>query len=120
MRFDVRGVDHLRIHCASLPGEFSEQVFPDPTSRPAYKAIVDRRRWTILWWTIAPAAPTFQHMNDATDDAAIICTLDTPNIRRQMRLDPPPLFVAQPKEILAHDPSPFQKRIRIVLSAQRN
>jgi len=36
-------------------------------------------------------------MNDAADDASIICTLDTTDIRRQMRLDPPPLLVAQPK-----------------------
>jgi hypothetical protein len=36
-------------------------------------------------------------MNDATDDAAIICTRDTTDIRRQMGFDPPPLFIAQPK-----------------------
>jgi len=36
-------------------------------------------------------------MNDATDDAAIICTLDTADIRRQTGFDPLPLFVAQPK-----------------------
>jgi hypothetical protein len=36
-------------------------------------------------------------MNNAADDAAIICALDTTDIRRQMRFDPPPLFVAQPK-----------------------
>jgi hypothetical protein len=43
-------------------------------------------------------------MHDAADDAAIICPLDTTDIRRQMRFDLPPLFVAQPKQILAHDP----------------
>jgi hypothetical protein len=59
-------------------------------------------------------------MNDAADDASIICTLHPTYIRRQMRLDPMPLLVAQPKEILAHDPSPFQKRIRIVLSGHTN
>jgi hypothetical protein len=36
-------------------------------------------------------------MNDATDDAAIIRTLHTTDIVRQMGFDPPPLFVAQPK-----------------------
>jgi hypothetical protein len=36
-------------------------------------------------------------MNYATDDAAIVCTLDTTHIRRQMRFDPPPLFIAKPK-----------------------
>jgi hypothetical protein len=48
-------------------------------------------------------------MNDAADDTSIICTLDTANIRRQVRFGPP-----------AHDLGPFQKRIRIVLSGQRN
>jgi hypothetical protein len=36
-------------------------------------------------------------MNYATDDAAIIDTLDTADICRQMRFDPTPLFIAQPK-----------------------
>jgi hypothetical protein len=36
-------------------------------------------------------------MNDTADDTTIICTLDTANIRRQVRFDPTPLLVAQPK-----------------------
>jgi hypothetical protein len=36
-------------------------------------------------------------MDNATDDAPIVCTLNTTDIRRQMGFDPPPLFVAQPK-----------------------
>jgi hypothetical protein len=36
-------------------------------------------------------------MNDATNDATIIGTLDTTDIGRQMGFDPLPLFVAQPK-----------------------
>jgi hypothetical protein len=36
-------------------------------------------------------------MNDAADDASIICSFDTTDIRRQMWFDPPPLLVAQPK-----------------------
>jgi hypothetical protein len=36
-------------------------------------------------------------MHDAADDASIVGTLDTTNIRRQMWLDPLPLLVAQPK-----------------------
>jgi hypothetical protein len=30
------------------------------------------------------------------------------------------LLIAQPKQILAHDPDPFQRRIRIVLSWLQN
>jgi hypothetical protein len=31
-----------------------------------------------------------------------------------------PLLIAQPEQVLAHDPDPFQKRIRIVLSGLKN
>ena len=94
MRFDVRGADHLRLRCTTLAGKFTEQVFPDPTPCPTHKAIVDRCRRTIFGRTIAPAATAFQHMNDATDDAAIISTFHTTDIVWQMGFDPPPLFVA--------------------------
>jgi hypothetical protein len=97
MRFDVRGVDHLRLRCATLAGQLSKQVLPDPASCPAHKAVVDRGRRAIFGWAIAPAAATLQHVNDATDDATIICTLNTTYICRQMRFYPHPLFVAQPK-----------------------
>jgi hypothetical protein len=48
-------------------------------------------------------------MHDAADDAAIIRPLDAPDIRRQMRFDPLPLPLAQPKQIPAHDPDPPSK-----------
>jgi hypothetical protein len=48
-------------------------------------------------------------VHDATDDPAIIYSLDPPYIRRQLRLDPPPLLIAQPKQVRAHDPNPFPK-----------
>ena len=74
----------------------------------------------ILGRAIAPATAAFQHMHDAADDAAVVHPLDAPYIRRQMRFDPFPLLVAQPKQILRTIPIPFQKRIRIVLSEQKN
>lgn len=116
----VPDYDHLHICGASPAGKLSEQVLPDAAAHPTYKAIVDRRRRSILGRAIALAATGFQDMNDAADHTSIIGSLDTTNIRRQMRFNPFPLLVAQPKWILAHDPAPFQKRIRIVLSAQRN
>jgi hypothetical protein len=48
-------------------------------------------------------------MHDAADNAAIIRPLDAPDIRRQVRFDPLPLLVAQPKQIPAHDPDPPSK-----------
>jgi hypothetical protein len=59
-------------------------------------------------------------MHDAADDAPVVHPLDTPDIPRQMRLDPLPLPIAQPEQIPAHDPDPLQKRIRIVLSEWNN
>src|SRR5262249_8312998 len=35
--------------------------------------------------------------------------LDAPDICRQVRLDPLPLLIAQPKQVAAHDPNPLPK-----------
>jgi hypothetical protein len=59
-------------------------------------------------------------MRDPADDPSIVNPLNATHIGRQMRLDPSPLFVVQPKQIPAHDPILFPKRIRIVLSAVKN
>jgi hypothetical protein len=48
-------------------------------------------------------------LHDPADDAAIVHSFDTPDIRRQARFDPTPLLIAQPKKIPAHDPNPSQK-----------
>jgi hypothetical protein len=52
-------------------------------------------------------------MHDATDDAPIVCPLDASHIRRQMRLNPLPLLIAQPKQVLPHGPDP-PKRIKYI------
>jgi hypothetical protein len=65
-------------------------------------------------------------MHDPADDPTIINPLYAPNIRRQIRLDPSPLLVAQPKQIRAHDPDPPSKTnqnrngIRIILLPHQN
>jgi hypothetical protein len=48
-------------------------------------------------------------VHNAADDAAIVHPLDAPYIRRQLRFDPIPLLIAQPKQIPAHDPDPLPK-----------
>jgi len=48
-------------------------------------------------------------VHDSADDPAIINPLNPANVGRQMRLNPRPLLVAQPKQILAHDPDPLPK-----------
>ena len=120
MRFDVGGVDHLRVCRSTIVGEFAEQVFPYAAPRPPSEAIVDRRRRPVGFGTIGPAAAAFQHVYDAADNAAIVLPLDTAHIGWQVRFDPLPLLVAQPKQIPAHDPNPSLKRTSIVLSQQKN
>jgi len=109
VRFYVRGIDHLRVCGSSVPSKLPEQVFPDATPRPAHKAVIDRCRRTILRRAIAPATAALQYMHNAADDPAIVRSLDAPDIRRQMRFDPLPLLIAQPKQVPAHDPNPLPK-----------
>jgi hypothetical protein len=48
-------------------------------------------------------------MHDAADHPAIVNPFHIAHIGRQVRLDPSPLFVAQPKQISAPDPDPLSK-----------
>src|SRR6516165_3665740 len=105
----MRGIDHLRVCGSSVPSELPEQVFPDAAPSPAHKAVIDRCRRTILRRAIAPATAALQYMHDAADDSAIVRPLNAPDIRRQVRLDPLPLLIAQPKQVAAHDPNPLPK-----------
>jgi len=41
-------------------------------------------------------------MQDAADDTAVIDTVFAAHIRRQIRLDLPPLIVIQPKQVAPH------------------
>ncbi len=120
MRFDVRGVDHLGVRRSTVAGELPEEVFPYAASRPPSEAIVDRRRRPVGFRTIGPAAATFQHVYNAADNTAIVLSFDAPHIGWQVRFDPMPLLVAQPKQVPAHDPNPSPERISIVLSAHNN
>src|SRR6266446_8864672 len=106
----MRRVNHLHIRGSAIPGKFTEQVFPYAAPRPAYEAVIDRRRRAILGRAIGPAAAAFQYLHDATDDAAVVRPLDAPNICRQIRFDPLPLLIAQPKQVLAHDSNPPSQR----------
>ena len=40
--------------------------------RATHKPVVDRRRWTIFGWAIAPAAAASQYMHDSADDVMLI------------------------------------------------
>ena len=108
MCFDVCRVDHLCVYRAAVPSKLPEQVFPDAAPCPANKPVIDRCWRAIFGRAIAPAAATSQHMHDAADDPTIIDPLDAPDIRRQVRFNPLPLLIAQPKQFLVAYPDPFQ------------
>jgi hypothetical protein len=48
-------------------------------------------------------------MHDPADDPPIVNPLDAAHIGRQMRLNPRPLLIVQPKQIPPHDPGPLPK-----------
>jgi hypothetical protein len=55
------------------------------------------------------ATAALQYMHDAADDSAIVRPLDAPDMRRQVRFDPLPLLIAQPKQVPAHESDPLPK-----------
>jgi hypothetical protein len=52
-------------------------------------------------------------MHDAADHAAIVRSLNTSDIGRQMSFDPRPLLIAQPKQVLAHAPDSHPNHVRM-------
>jgi hypothetical protein len=47
--------------------------------------------------TIAPATTAFQYVHNAADDATVVRSFNPSHVRRQVRFDPLPLLIAQPK-----------------------
>jgi hypothetical protein len=103
------GVDHLRLCRPSVSRKLSKEIFPDATPCPAREAVIDGGVRAILGWAIAPAAAGLQNMNNSADHAAIVLTLDAPHVRWQVGFNSFPLLIAQPKQIVAHDPDPLFK-----------
>ena len=100
------------LHEQALPGTTlcSE---PDPAAALPGLVLTPRPATAPLRHVLVPV------LAQGGGNAAIILSLDTAHIGRQVRFDPPPLLVAQPKQIPAHDPI-IPKRISIVLSDQKN
>jgi hypothetical protein len=89
------------IICVSIDRPFPEssrnRFSQTPRRGPADKAVINRRRRAILGRAVAPAATAFQYVHNTADDAAIISSFDPAHVRRQVRFDPLPLLIAQPK-----------------------
>jgi len=45
-------------------------------------------------------------MHDAADHTAVVHSFNASDIRRQVGFNTRPLFIAQPKQVPAHDPDP--------------
>ena len=120
VRFDMRGVDRLCVCRSPVSGKLPERALPDATPRPADETVIDRRRWTVEFRAIAPAAAALEDMHDAANDAAVVYSLDPANIRRQVSLDPRPLFVAQPEQIPAHQSFPQYESVSYCLTGKIN
>src|SRR5271155_1719130 len=85
-----------------MRGEFAEQPLPNATFCPAHEAVVDRRKRPVFRRTIAPATAALQDVQNAADHAPIIDARLAAHVLRQIGLNPPPLFVAQPKQVAPH------------------
>jgi hypothetical protein len=67
-----------------------------------------------------PPTTAFQYVHDAANDATIIGSFDTAYVRRQVSFDPLHCSSLSQNRFLRMVPIPFQRRIRIVLSEQKN
>src|SRR5690348_7847984 len=110
MGFDMRTVDHLRLGRSTALGKRPEQALPDATLGPPREAVVDCRGRAVLLRAILPTAAALQYVHDAADDPSVIDPLLAPNVGRQIRFDPHPLLVAQPKQVASHLPCSWPAR----------
>lgn len=70
-----------------------------PPPRPPVEAVVDRCRWAVFRGAILPPATTFQHMDDAADDPAVINPSGAGLVRWKMRIDRTPRIIVQPENL---------------------
>ena len=108
MSFDRCAVEREHQHIFAGFGEGFEISAPSIGLGPAIEAIVDRRERPVFIGAIAPATTRLQHMDDAADDPAVVAALRSAQTTRQMRRNPRPLLVAQPKQSSAHRLPPNQ------------
>lgn len=111
MGFDVGRVDRSRSIHARRARQGIKDIGPDALTAPAIEAIVDRRVRPVDFRAITPAGPTTQHVDDTADHPAIIDPMRPAAPSRQQRLDPLPLRIAQPINLLRHSSLPNQGKL---------
>jgi len=83
--FAAARIDHLRAGRSTTPSKLAEQSLSHAAPCPPYKAIIDRRVWTVLRRTIAPATAALQHMQDAADDPPVVHSIHATQVCRKPR-----------------------------------
>jgi len=102
MGLDVRAVDRHGPDHAGRAGQGVKNVGPDALAAPTIEAVVDRRVGAIVGRAISPPGTRAQHVQDPADDLTIINAMSAPPAARHQRLNPLPLGIAQPIELLPH------------------
>lgn len=72
VRLDVGAVDRRAPGHRARRSKRLDQTAPEPFARPTVEAVVDRGRRAVVRWTIAPAAPHLEDMDDTRDHPAVI------------------------------------------------
>src|ERR1700691_2095822 len=91
------GSDH-----AGRAGQRVKDVGPNALAAPTIEAVVNRRVGAVVGRAIPPPRTRTQHVHDPTDDPAIIDAMRAAPAAWHQRLNPRPLRVTQPIELLPH------------------
>jgi hypothetical protein len=102
MNFHMAAVECDVTRRLRLARDGSEQLLPNASFAPAREPVVDRFGWSVFSWAVLPATAATLHMHDAAQYAPIIIALRPRLVGRQMRFDPRPLLIAEPKQARIH------------------
>ena len=108
MSFDRSRIERQHDGIFARLGQCFKDCAPSSALGPTIEAIVDGRVRAVFTRAVAPSRTRLQHMNDAADDAPIVVPLRPRQARRQMRFNPRPLPIIQPKQAATHLSPPNQ------------
>ena len=102
MNFHVTAVEgHVPRH-VGIPGDRGEHRLPNAPFAPSRETVVDRLVRPVLTRAVFPATTTALHMHYAAQNPPIIFSLGPRLVDWQMRLDPRPLLIIEPKQARVH------------------
>ena len=98
----MTAVESDLLRCVTLAGDRRQEVLPDASLAPACETVVDRLVRPVLTRAVFPATTTALHMHYAAQNPPIIFSLGPRLVDWQMRLDPRPLLIIEPKQARVH------------------